>query len=162
MPAAEMDILVGRRQHEQGARGQPARGQLQEHPARVHGALGNIGDAVRSRQRTLCPASRRSQPPAIRRAMSRMLLRQAQARSWVQADVTASLGVLFVRNPGWHAVFDMDGPMAEQTRRKLYDMAATERMPIQGFHFPFPALGYIEKDGCELSPRAGCAGTPVP
>jgi glyoxylase-like metal-dependent hydrolase (beta-lactamase superfamily II) len=65
----------------------------------------------------------------------------------VQADVTAAIGLLFVRQPTWHAVFDMDGGMAEETRRKTYDMAAADRMLIQGFHFPFPALGYIEKDG---------------
>ena len=64
----------------------------------------------------------------------------------VQVDVTAAAALLFVRNPGWHAV-DMDAPLAEETRRKLYDMAAADKMPIQGFHFPFPALGYIEKDG---------------
>jgi glyoxylase-like metal-dependent hydrolase (beta-lactamase superfamily II) len=67
-------------------------------------------------------------------------------RVMVQVDVTAYVAVLFVRNPGWHAV-DMDGPMAEQTRRKLYDMAAATRLLIQGFHFPFPGLGYVEKDG---------------
>jgi glyoxylase-like metal-dependent hydrolase (beta-lactamase superfamily II) len=64
----------------------------------------------------------------------------------MQVDVTAAAALLFVRNPGWYAV-DMDGPLAEETRRKLYDMAAADKMPIQGFHFPFPALGYIEKDG---------------
>jgi hypothetical protein len=37
--------------------------------------------------------------------------------------------------------------MAEATRRKTYDMAATDRLLIQGFHFPFPALGYVEKNG---------------
>jgi len=68
------------------------------------------------------------------------------AKVLVQVDVTAAMALLFVRNPGWYAV-DMDGPMAEQTRRKLYDMAIADKMPIQGFHFPFPALGYIEKDG---------------
>ena len=75
------------------------------------------------------------------------VIASGNAKVIVQADVTAAIGLLFVRNPGWHAVFDMDGNMAEQTRRKLYDMAATDKMMIQGFHFPFPALGYIEKDG---------------
>ena len=65
----------------------------------------------------------------------------------IQADVTAHLGLLFVRHPGWHAAFDMDGAMAEQTRRKFYDMAAAEKLLVQGYHFPFPALGYLEKDG---------------
>lgn len=68
-------------------------------------------------------------------------------RLLVQADLTAGSAFLFVRNPGWHLAFDTDGAMAEQSRRKLYDMAAAEKMLIQGFHFPFPAAGHVEKDG---------------
>jgi glyoxylase-like metal-dependent hydrolase (beta-lactamase superfamily II) len=64
----------------------------------------------------------------------------------VQADVS-NHPALFVRNPGWHAVFDMDAAMAEAGRRKLYDQLAADKMRMQGFHFPFPAVGYIEKDG---------------
>jgi glyoxylase-like metal-dependent hydrolase (beta-lactamase superfamily II) len=65
---------------------------------------------------------------------------------YVQADVT-NLPQLFVRNPGWHAFFDHDPKMAEETRRKVYDMLAAEKMMVQGFHFPFPAVAYIEKVG---------------
>jgi glyoxylase-like metal-dependent hydrolase (beta-lactamase superfamily II) len=74
----------------------------------------------------------------------------------VQADVVAGPALLFVRNPGWHPAFDMDGQLAEQTRRKTYDMASTNRMLVQGFHFPFPGLGYAEKDGTgyRLTPAA--------
>jgi hypothetical protein len=64
----------------------------------------------------------------------------------VQADVTGNPAIN-LRNPGWHTFADMDGPVAEATRRKLYDMVAAERMPISGYHYPFPALGYAEKDG---------------
>jgi glyoxylase-like metal-dependent hydrolase (beta-lactamase superfamily II) len=65
----------------------------------------------------------------------------------IQADVTAGYAPLFVTNPGWHAGGDMDGPKAEHTRRKLYDMLATDRVLLSGYHFPFPSLGYIEKAG---------------
>ena len=34
-----------------------------------------------------------------------------------------------------------------QTRRRFYDMAATEKTLISGFHFSFPSMGYVEKDG---------------
>ena len=37
--------------------------------------------------------------------------------------------------------------MAEETRRKVYDMLVAEKMMVQGFHYPFPALAYIEKSG---------------
>jgi glyoxylase-like metal-dependent hydrolase (beta-lactamase superfamily II) len=68
-------------------------------------------------------------------------------RLMVQADVTAGLGLVFARNPGWHVAADMDGPLAEQSRRKLYDMVAADKLVVQGYHFPFPAVGYVEKDG---------------
>lgn len=62
---------------------------------------------------------------------------------FVQGDVTHT--PIFVRNPGWHLMFDQDANMAEATRRKVYDMLASERMMVQGFHYPFPARAYIEK-----------------
>jgi glyoxylase-like metal-dependent hydrolase (beta-lactamase superfamily II) len=73
---------------------------------------------------------------------------------YVQADVT-NLPQLFVRNPGWHAFFDQDPKMAEETRRKVYDMLAAEKMMVQGFHYPFPAVAYVEKTG------SGYRETPV-
>jgi glyoxylase-like metal-dependent hydrolase (beta-lactamase superfamily II) len=54
---------------------------------------------------------------------------------------------LFARNPEWQAAFDMDGPMAVDTRKKLLDRAVADKMVIQGYHFPFPATGHIAKVG---------------
>jgi hypothetical protein len=64
----------------------------------------------------------------------------------VQSDVT-NVPYLFARNPGWHAIFDQDPKMAEETRRKVYDMVAAEKLMLQGFHYPFPGVGHLEKDG---------------
>lgn len=71
------------------------------------------------------------------------VISSGNSRVFVQADVTNI--PLFVRNPGWHLFFDMDGAMAEQTRRRVYDMLAADRMMVQAFHYPFPSLAYIEK-----------------
>jgi glyoxylase-like metal-dependent hydrolase (beta-lactamase superfamily II) len=73
---------------------------------------------------------------------------------FVQSDVTNN--PLFVRNPGFHLMFDQDPQAAEATRRKVYDMLAAEKMMVQGFHYPFPALAYIEKAG------SGYREIPVP
>jgi glyoxylase-like metal-dependent hydrolase (beta-lactamase superfamily II) len=54
---------------------------------------------------------------------------------------------LFVRNPDWHAAFDVDGAKAAETRKTLLERAAVDRMLVQGYHFPFPASGYITKTG---------------
>jgi glyoxylase-like metal-dependent hydrolase (beta-lactamase superfamily II) len=54
---------------------------------------------------------------------------------------------LFARNPHWQGAFDTDGNMAVETRKRLLDRAAADRMLVQGYHFPFPASGYIAKSG---------------
>ena len=68
------------------------------------------------------------------------------SKVYVQADVTHA-PFLFVRNPGWHPYYDQDPIMAEATRRKVYDMLSAEKMLVQGFHYPFPSHGYVEKTG---------------
>ncbi len=68
------------------------------------------------------------------------------ARVLVQSDVT-NIPELFLRNPDWHVAFDIDPQKAVETRRKFYDMAAAEKALVVGFHFTFPSVGYVEKDG---------------
>ncbi|MGH8638706.1 MAG: MBL fold metallo-hydrolase, partial [Burkholderiales bacterium] len=65
---------------------------------------------------------------------------------YVQSDVTNNPD-LFARHPGWAATFDQDPNAAVATRRKVYDMLVAEKMLVQGFHYPFPGLGRVEKAG---------------
>jgi glyoxylase-like metal-dependent hydrolase (beta-lactamase superfamily II) len=65
---------------------------------------------------------------------------------YVQADVTNN-PALFARNPGFHAFFDQIPDMAEATRRKVYDMLVADKLMVQGFHYPFPCVAYVEKAG---------------
>ena len=69
---------------------------------------------------------------------------------------------LFVANPGWHVMFDMDGPQAETSRRALLDRAAADRLRIIGYHFPFPSIGRVAatSDGFRYVPELW-AGTPA-
>lgn len=64
--------------------------------------------------------------------------------------------VFNVRNPGWQVIFDMDPAAAEATRRRLFDMVATDRIPVVGYHFSFPATGYLRRagDGFDVVPMA--------
>ena len=66
----------------------------------------------------------------------------------IQSDVT-NIPEFFLRNPNWHVAFDVDPVEAAKTRHKFYDMAAAEKALIAGFHFSFPSLGYVEKDGAK-------------
>ena len=65
---------------------------------------------------------------------------------YVQADVTHA-PFLFARHPEWHFMLDVDPVAAEATRRKVYDMLVADRMLVQGFHYPFPSVGHVEKSG---------------
>ena len=44
-------------------------------------------------------------------------------------------------------MLDVEPVEAEATRRKVYDMLVAERMLVQGFHYPFPSVGHVEKAG---------------
>jgi glyoxylase-like metal-dependent hydrolase (beta-lactamase superfamily II) len=70
------------------------------------------------------------------------------AKILIQSDVT-NIPELFLRNPDWHVAFDVDGDLAQQTRHKFYDMAAAEKATVVGFHFTFPSIGHVEKDGAK-------------
>lgn len=68
------------------------------------------------------------------------------AKLFVQADVT-NIPVLFATHPNWQVQYDMDPDKAAETRRRVYDMLAAERLQVSGFHFPFPSAGFVAKEG---------------
>jgi glyoxylase-like metal-dependent hydrolase (beta-lactamase superfamily II) len=74
------------------------------------------------------------------------VLSSGSGKVFIQSDVTNNPN-LFATNPGWHAFFDQDGDVAEKTRRRIYDMVVAEKLQVQGFHYPFPGLGNVVKDG---------------
>jgi glyoxylase-like metal-dependent hydrolase (beta-lactamase superfamily II) len=67
-------------------------------------------------------------------------------RVLVQGDVNNN-AVVFARHPDWQGWFDQDPAQAAATRRRVYDMLAAEKMPVQAYHHPFPGLSRVEKDG---------------
>ncbi|TCK16625.1 glyoxylase-like metal-dependent hydrolase (beta-lactamase superfamily II) [Ancylobacter aquaticus] len=50
-------------------------------------------------------------------------------------------------HPDWHALFDQDKQAGIATRRKIYDMAATDRLAVAAYHTSFPSIGYVERRG---------------
>jgi glyoxylase-like metal-dependent hydrolase (beta-lactamase superfamily II) len=65
---------------------------------------------------------------------------------YVQSDVCNNLYV-FAPRPDWQGYFDQDPPQAAATRKRVYDMLVAEKLPVQAYHFPFPALSMIERSG---------------
>lgn len=68
------------------------------------------------------------------------------SRILIQSDVT-NIPEFFLRNPDWHVAYDVEPAVAQATRHKFYDMAAAEKALVVGFHFAFPSIGHVEKDG---------------
>jgi glyoxylase-like metal-dependent hydrolase (beta-lactamase superfamily II) len=65
-------------------------------------------------------------------------------RLLIWADTCGHYVVSFQR-PEWHLDVDDDKEKAAATRKRMLDMAATERPFVAGFHMPFPGLGLVEK-----------------
>lgn len=65
---------------------------------------------------------------------------------FVLGDVS-NMPALFLRNPGWHLVYDADPVKAEGVRRSTMERAIAENAMIAGYHYPFPAAGTVAKEG---------------
>ena len=53
--------------------------------------------------------------------------------------------VASLARPAWHAFFDMDKEQGAATRKRIYAMAAAERLPVVGYHTTFPSVGFVQK-----------------
>lgn len=67
-------------------------------------------------------------------------------RFMMMSDITNNTSV-FVRHPDWSMILDQDGEQARLTRHRMLDLAASERMQCAFYHAPFPATGFIARDG---------------
>ena len=52
--------------------------------------------------------------------------------------------VLSVGHPGWTIAFDMNEPVARESREALLAELAETGETIFAYHFPFPGIGHIE------------------
>lgn len=51
------------------------------------------------------------------------------------------------QNPEWAISFDGDKDLAAKTRRANMDMMAADKIPMIGYHMPFPGMGFVETRG---------------
>ena len=124
---------------------EPIKGQF-ANVKRVFGALGNKATQYEA-GKELVPGITSMATPGHTPGHCSFMIASGSEQVLMQVDVTAAVASLFLNHPEWKLIFDTDGPLAEQTRRKVYDMAIADKLLIQGFHFPFPGRGYVEKSG---------------
>jgi glyoxylase-like metal-dependent hydrolase (beta-lactamase superfamily II) len=70
---------------------------------------------------------------------------ESDGKQLVMTGDTANHYILSVGRPDWEVRFDVDKTQAAKTRRRIFDMIAADRIPFLGFHMPFPAVGFVEK-----------------
>ncbi|SFR04930.1 MBL fold metallo-hydrolase [Poseidonocella sedimentorum] len=60
---------------------------------------------------------------------------------------TANHYVWSLAYPEWEVRFDMDKSAAAQTRKRVLGMLAADRIPLIGYHMPFPGMGFVDTAG---------------
>jgi glyoxylase-like metal-dependent hydrolase (beta-lactamase superfamily II) len=70
---------------------------------------------------------------------------ESEGKRLVLTADTANHYILSLERPEWEVRFDMDKAQAAATRKKVYDMIATDKVAFLGYHMPFPAVGFVER-----------------
>lgn len=65
-------------------------------------------------------------------------------RALIWADVSNHY-VASLQRPDWQVDFDDEKDKAIATRRRIFDMIATDDIWAIGYHMPFPSVGFVEK-----------------
>jgi glyoxylase-like metal-dependent hydrolase (beta-lactamase superfamily II) len=72
---------------------------------------------------------------------------QSQGKKLINLGDVAHHHIISLETPKLPFAFDTDGAQGVATRLKMWDMLAAERIPMVVYHFPFPGLGYVGKQG---------------
>ncbi|MEO9526241.1 MBL fold metallo-hydrolase [Roseibium sp.] len=72
---------------------------------------------------------------------------ESDGKQLVLAADTANHYVWSLAHPEWEVRFDMDKAAAAATRKSVFGMLASDKIPFVGYHMPFPAVGYVETRG---------------
>jgi glyoxylase-like metal-dependent hydrolase (beta-lactamase superfamily II) len=74
------------------------------------------------------------------------LISSGGAALLIWGDIVHLPGIQFA-HPEAGMAFDVDGAQAIATRRRIMDMAATDRLRVAGMHMDFPGFGHVVRAG---------------
>lgn len=75
-----------------------------------------------------------------------LLVGSGNEQMLITGDAIASIHIAFDR-PEWQTIWDHDREKGAKTRRALLDRAAHDRLLVAGYHYPFPGVGHVVKEG---------------
>lgn len=76
-----------------------------------------------------------------------MFLLTSEGQTMAAIGDTTHHQVLLMERPLMEFAYDTDPTQSAQTRYRVLDMIAAERMPLIAYHFPWPGIGHIAKRG---------------
>lgn len=81
---------------------------------------------------------------------------ERDGRQLMMLNDTVAHYVASFAHPEWHFSMDDDPEKAATTRSRLLESVANDKIPVIGFHLPFPAIGFVEqrKDAYEFRPAS--------
>ena len=71
----------------------------------------------------------------------------SQGKTLCNAGDLAHHHVMSVETPRREFAYDTDGKQAVANRVRMFDMLAASRTPFVAYHFPWPGLGHVVKQG---------------
>ena len=70
---------------------------------------------------------------------------ESEGRRLLNWADTANHYVMAVQQPDWHVAADHDKEAGAANRRRIFDMVSADRIPVIGYHMPFPSVGWVKK-----------------
>ena len=123
----------------------------QQQRSRQHCRVGRTCSRLMA-TRTSYRACARFRHRVTRRVIRAIWWAPAKNRCWCSAIVT-NIPLLFVRNPGWQAVFDTDGALAEMRTGARSSIAPLPKIcTVTGYHYSMPGAGTF-KTGWKRLPQ---------
>ena len=142
------ELMIGRREFDEWNSGENIPPQRSENREMFLNLIAPLAERFRFLEDGDRVASGITAEAAFGHSLGLMMFRVESAGSQVLiwGDV-ANHFVFSVGHPDSPVGFDDDKEAAIATRRRVLDMAATDRLLIAGHHMPYPSVGYVEKDG---------------
>lgn len=71
----------------------------------------------------------------------------SQGKSFCVIGDIAHHHIMSTQTPQFPMAFDTDGQLGVASRRRVFDMLAAQRIPLLAYHFPWPGVGFMAKQG---------------
>lgn len=71
----------------------------------------------------------------------------SEGRTVINSGDLAHHHAIMLRRPDWEFAFDSDPAQSARSRARMLDRVATDRHALLSYHFPWPGLGHVARQG---------------